>query len=195
MLKRVVLSSKTPGWVALVNRSFSQKLFAGFLQFSHSLHWGIQHGMTWSPTATLVTFSPIDSTMPAPSWPNINGKISALGLSMLCKSEWQTFEFFFKVDFCIQIYKNWVCLNINYSCGNNFNSNFTSFWRRYIYGLNDQWLFCAIANGCFTFYNLLNFIIFEEREREHKIWISLHLLDLEMFQLMTFLVLVFFWKK
>jgi hypothetical protein len=50
------------------------KLDLSVLQYLHSLHSGVYKGITWSPTLTEVTSSPIDSTIPAPSCPKITGK-------------------------------------------------------------------------------------------------------------------------
>jgi hypothetical protein len=52
----------------------AHKFVSGRLQLSHSLHWEIGAGKTWSPGPTLWTPGPTDSTTPAASWPATCGK-------------------------------------------------------------------------------------------------------------------------
>ncbi|KAL2260927.1 hypothetical protein VTK26DRAFT_4929 [Humicola hyalothermophila] len=69
--KRLVPSGMTPRpWVA---RILPQRLVLPDLQNLHSRHSGVYSATTWSPGLTLVTPSPTDSTMPAPSCPRITG--------------------------------------------------------------------------------------------------------------------------
>src|SRR5690349_21016568 len=60
-------------------------------QYSQVPHSGVYSGMTWSPTASVVTPSPTSSTMPPPSWPRIVGNSpSGSAPERVKASVWQT---------------------------------------------------------------------------------------------------------
>jgi hypothetical protein len=65
-----VSQSSTHTWVS---RILEQRLVLPEVQNLHSRHSGMYSGMTWSPTLTEVTPSPMDSTTPPPSWPRMQG--------------------------------------------------------------------------------------------------------------------------
>eukprot|EP01139_Manchomonas_bermudensis_P000711 Amastigsp_a773_342.p3 type:complete len:147 gc:universal Amastigsp_a773_342:463-23(-) len=85
--KRDVPSGMTP-WPCVPRMRWQRFVCERWVQYSHVPHVGMYNGITTCPTATVVTPSPIDSTMPQPSWPRIAGSFSGSGISI--RSVWQT---------------------------------------------------------------------------------------------------------
>ena len=84
----VVLSGINPSPCVL--RIFTHRLVFGETQNAHVLHSGVYRGMTWSPTAYSVTFSPTLSTIPPPSCPRIEGNLPSGSLpESVYASVWQ----------------------------------------------------------------------------------------------------------
>src|SRR5471032_3511942 len=70
-----------------------QRLVLPDRQNLHLPHSGVYSGITWSPTATDVTPSPMASTTAPPSWPRIDGKMpSGSAPDKVYASVWQTPE-------------------------------------------------------------------------------------------------------
>lgn len=81
--KRDVPSGIKP--FSCIPMNWKQKFPFSCRQTGHCLHCGRYNGMTWSPAVKPVTPSPTDSTIPAPSWPRIIGKLAPTIL--LCQAD------------------------------------------------------------------------------------------------------------
>jgi hypothetical protein len=149
-LKREVPSGITPRpWV---KRIFWHKFVFLLRQNLHSLHCGVYNGMTWSPALKLVTPSPTDSTMPAPSCPRIQGNNPSGSMpESVYASVWHYEETF-------EVTIMWMLSTITtYNTGRqNLNSNFTSLrssnwdfldWQRLLRGPS----YSSLASDNFSF--------------------------------------------
>ncbi|MDT4882420.1 hypothetical protein FQZ97_1183660 [compost metagenome] len=72
-LKRLVASGIRP--LPCVPRISWHRLVLRLRQNLHWRHSGVYSGMTWSPFFSVVTPGPTSTTMPAPSWPRMAGKM------------------------------------------------------------------------------------------------------------------------
>ena len=88
MLKRLVESGISP--LPCVPRIAVHRLVLRDRQLLHCRHSGVYSGITWSPGFSDVTPAPTSSTMPAPSWPRIDGNRPSLSApDSVYRSVWQ----------------------------------------------------------------------------------------------------------